>query len=154
MTSSSGWRVVVVSVAALAVLTATGSGRAAAETAPCPADHQIADRLAGSAPVLCIVADHAHREGVFLIVDALVKNISGRPVTGAEVSVELYTYSGDLLGAESTILRPAGLGPGQEGTVLVTTPWQEGVEKLRYLITWRQAGRQHQGAAEHDVSLG
>ena len=120
----------------------------------CPANRLIADRAAGQAPVLCVTADHVHREGTFLIVDAVVTNISTRPVSAAEVSVEFYTYSDDLLGAEETILRPARLEPGQTGTVLVATPWQEGVEKIRYRITWQEAGRQHQGEAEHGVALG
>lgn len=41
-----------------------------------------------------------------------------------------------------------------EGTVLVVTPWQDGIEKLRYLITWRQAGRRYQGAVEQGIALG
>jgi len=71
-----------------------------------------------------VVADHAHREGAFLVIDALVKNMSGR------------------------------LEPGQEGTVLVITPWHGGIERLRYMITWRQAGRQYQGAVEHGIVPG
>ena len=120
----------------------------------CPADRRITDHQTGSAPTLCVIADHAHREGAFLVIDALVKNISGQPVTRAEVGVAAYTYSGDPLGAEDTILRPDRLEPGQEGTVLVVTPWQDGIERLRYLITWRQAGRPHQGAVEHGIALG
>ena len=141
---------VVLSVAALALVPAP-AGEAAGTW---PAKREIADRLTGSAPVLCVVADHAHREGAFLVVDGLVRNISSRPVTRAEVTVELYTYSGDLRGVEATILRPTRLEPGQEGSLLVLTPWQDGIEKLRYLITWRQAGRQFQGSAEHGASLG
>jgi hypothetical protein len=101
-----------------------------------------------------VLADHALREGAFLVIDASVKNISGRSVTRAEVDVEADTYSGDLLATEDTILRPDRLEPGQQGTVLVVTPWQDGIEMLHYLITWRQAGRHHQGAVEHRIALG
>ena len=110
------------------------------------------DHLTGSTPALCVVTDRVHREGMFLVVDALVRNISGHPMTRAEVGVECYTYSGDLL-AEDTVLRPDRLDPGQEGTVLVVTPWQDGIEKVRYLVTWQQANRQYQGAVEREVAL-
>ena len=142
------------SLAVLALAPTTARGSAAESPRPCPADRQIADRLGGSAPALCIVADHAHREGVFLVIDALVKNISGRPMTRTEVGVECYTYSGDLLTADDTVLRPDRLEPGQEGTVLIATPWQDGIEKVRYLITWQQADRQHQGVVERAIAVG
>jgi hypothetical protein len=136
---------------ALALAPASARGSAAESVPTCPADRQIADRLGGVAPALCVVADHAHREGMFLVIEALVRNISGRPMTRAEVGVECYTYSGDLLAVEDTVLRPDRLGPGQEGTLLVLTPWQDGIEKIRYLVTWQQADRQHQGAVELEV---
>jgi len=145
---------VVAMLAALGVApVALGEGHAESAWS-CPADRRVADRRPGSPPALCVVADHAHREGVVLVVDALVKNISGRPLTRAEVSVESYTYFGDLLGAEDTVVRPDRLEPGQEGTVLVFTPWQDRIEKLRYLITWRQAGRQYQGSVERGIGHG
>lgn len=129
--------------------------RSVAESAPtCPADRQIADRLGGTARALCIVADHAHREGMFLVIEALVRNVSGRPMTRAEVGVECYTYSGDLLAVENTVLRPDRLAPGQEGTLLVITPWQDGIEKIRYLVTWQQADREHQGVVERAITVG
>jgi hypothetical protein len=141
----------VVTSAVLALAPTLAWGSPAEIAPPCPADRRIADRQTGSAPALCVVADHAHREGAFLVIDALVKNISGRPVTGGEVGVEAYSHSGNLRAAENTILRPDRLEPGQGGTVLVITPWQDGIERLRYLITWRQAGRQYQGAVEHRI---
>ena len=132
-------------------LVALAPARAAEAVPTCPRDRQIADGVGGAAPALCVVADRAHREGMFLVVDALVRNISGRPMTRAEVGVECYTDSGDLLAVEDTVLRPDRLGPGQEGTLLAVTPWQDGIEKIRYLVTWQQAARQHQGALEREV---
>ena len=142
------------SLAALALAPTTARGSAAESPRPCPTDRQIADRQGGLGPALCIIADHAHREGVFLVIDALVKNISRRPMTRTEVGVECYTYSGELLAADDTVLRPDRLEPGQEGTVLVMTPWQDGIEKVRYMITWQQADRQHQGVVERPIAVG
>jgi hypothetical protein len=152
MTARRLW-LVVMGLAALAAAPATAGASAASRDWTCPADRQIADRLTRSTPALCVVTDHVHREGMFLVVDAIVRNISGRPMTRAEIGVECYTYAGDQLAAEDTVLRPDRLEPGQEGTVLVVTPWQDGIEKVRYLVTWRQADHQYQGAVEREVEL-
>ena len=122
----------------VALALAPAPARAAEAVPTCPRDRQIADGVGGAAPALCVVARSRHREGMFLVVDALVRNISGRPMTRAEVGVECYTYSGDLLAVEDTVLRPDRLGPGQEGTLLAVTPWQDGIEKI---ATWSRGSR-------------
>jgi hypothetical protein len=38
--------------------------------------------------------------------------------------------------------------------VLVVTPWRRGIERLRHVITWQQAGRRYQGAVEQGIALG
>jgi hypothetical protein len=87
------------------------------------------------------------------VVDALVKNVSSRPITHAQVSVELYSKSGRSLAGESTILRPDRLDPGQQGSVLVIAPYQDGMDQIRYRIAWQQAGRPHRGVTEPTVAL-
>lgn len=102
---------------------------------------------------MCVVDNHARREGGSVVVDGLVKNVSTRPITHAQVSVELYSRSGRSLASESTILRPDRLDPGQQGSVLVIAPYQDGIDQIRYRIAWEQAGRPDRGATEHILAL-
>ncbi len=104
---------------------------------------------AGTTP-LQVVQDRAYRRGVFMVVDALVENISSRRVEGVKVSVEFYTFSDELVSLEHTALHPPTLGPGQKGTLRVVTPYSDLVRKIRYRFTWRQHGEQFQNRPEKE----
>jgi len=106
-------------------------------------------RHAGATAV-CIVQDRVYRQGVFLVVDAVVENVSPRRVDWAEVSVEFHNFFDELLSAEHTVLQPPTLGPGQRAVLRVATPFTEAVRKLRYRFTWRQAGEQLQSRPEEE----
>jgi hypothetical protein len=119
----------------------------------CPADRRVEDRQSGP-PTLCVTDNHVYREGAFVVVDALLRNVSTKPIAHAEVEVAFYTDSGHLVAVQDSVLRPDRLEPGQEGSELVVTPYQNGIDKIRYRVTWLQAGRQYQGAAGHMIALG
>ena len=153
MLSRRGHGLAVMSLALLAVAPAAVWPSGPGPAPRCPAGGRIEEEEPGRAPTLCVVEDHARREGGFVVVDARVANFSTRPITHAQVSVELYAGSGRLLAGENTILRPDRLEPGQRGSVLVIAPYQDGIDRIRYRIAWRQAGRPYRGAAEHTVAL-
>jgi hypothetical protein len=101
--------------------------------------------------VVRVVQDRVYRVGVYVVVDALVRNQSGRRIDGTEVSVEFYNFFDELVSAEHTVLVPVSLGPGQQGTFRVATPYSpfvEGARSVRYRFTWRQEGQQFQEVAK------
>ncbi len=120
----------------------------------CPSDGHVGERQSGPASFLCVVEDHARREGAFVVLHILVKNVSTQTVADAEVTVEFYSGTGRLLDVEDSVVRPDRLKPGRDGAVLVVAPYRVGTDKIRYLFTWQQAGREHHGAAEHAIQVG
>jgi hypothetical protein len=104
--------------------------------------------------VVRVVQDRVYRVGVYLVVDALVRNQSSRRVDAAEVSVEFYNFFDELVSAEHTVLLPVSLGPGQKGTFRVATPYSpfvEGARSIRYRFTWREDGLQFQEVVKRAV---
>ena len=99
---------------------------------------------------LRVVQDRVYRQGVFLVVDAIVENVSFGQVDWAEVSVEFYNFFDELLSAEYTALLPPVLGPGQKATLRVATPFNDTVRKVRYRFTWWQDLRQFQNRPEDE----
>lgn len=153
MSSRRGHGLAVMSLAVLAVAPAAAWPSGPGPAPRCPAGGRIEEGAPGRAPTLCVIDDHARREGGFVVVDARVANFSTRPITHAQVSVELYAESGRLLAGENTILRPDRLEPGQRGSVLVIGLYRDGIDRIRYRIAWQQAGRQHRGTTEHTLAL-
>jgi hypothetical protein len=107
-----------------------------------------------SSVVVRLLQDRVYRVGVYLVVDARVRNQSPWAMDGAEVTVEFYDFFDELLSAEHTVLRPVSLGPGQEGTFRIATPfgtYVEGVRSIRYRFTWRHGPEQFQEVAKRQV---
>jgi hypothetical protein len=107
-----------------------------------------------SSGVVRLVQDRVYRVGVYLVVDAHVRNQSASRMDGVEVSVEFYNFFDELLRAEHTVLRPVSLGPGHEGTFRVVTPFSqhvEGARSVRYRFTWREGVEQFQEVTKRDV---
>jgi hypothetical protein len=104
--------------------------------------------------VVRLVQDRVYRVGVYLVIDALVRNQSSRRIEGAEVSVEFYNFFDELVSAEHTVLRPVSLGPGQQGTFRIATPYGsyvDGVRSIRYRFTWREGAEQFQEIDKRDL---
>ncbi len=121
----------------------------------CPQDRLVVERVAPgtAAPALCVVQDRAARESALLILDAVAENVSTRPMDRIQVGVELYDYFTQLLSADSTVLQPVALEPGQSGSLRVVTPFREAIRKVRYRFTWVQDGRQHQATLERSIAV-
>lgn len=99
---------------------------------------------------LRVIKDRAYRQGVFVVVDAIVENVAPARVDAAEVSVEFYTFFDELVSAEHTVILPPALEPGQKGTLRVFTPYSDAVRKIRYRFTWRQDYAQFQNRPEEE----
>ncbi len=97
---------------------------------------------------LRVVQNRAYRDGVFLVVDAIVENVAPVPVDRAGVSVELYNFFDELVSLKHTPVRPPTLRPGQRGTLQVVMPYTDAVRKIRYRFTWRQDHEQLQSQPE------
>jgi hypothetical protein len=107
-----------------------------------------------SSGMVRLVQDRVYRVGVYLVVDARVRNESASRMDAVEVSVELYNFFDEFVRAEHTVLRPVSLGPGHEGTFRIATPFTqhvEGVRSVRYRFTWREGAEQFQEVAKRDV---
>jgi len=104
-----------------------------------------------SATSFQVVQDRSYRLGFFLVVDALVENVSPRWVEWAEVSLEFYDFFDKLVSVEHTAVRPYSLGPGQKGTVRVVTPFNEAVRKIHYRFTWQQDREQFQNVVQRPI---
>lgn len=100
---------------------------------------------------IAIVDDRVYREGVFLVVDALVANKMTQRIEGVEVTVEFHDFFGKVKRVEHTWASPLALGPGQLGALRVVTPYSEGVRRLLYRFTWRQNGAQFQAVVRRDI---
>lgn len=103
-----------------------------------------------SQSALRVVQDRVHRQGVFLVVDAIVENAAPARVDAAEASVEFYTFFDELVSAEHTVITPPSLEPGQRATLRVFTPYSDDVRKVRYRFTWRQGHAQFQNRPENE----
>lgn len=100
---------------------------------------------------IAIVEDRVYREGVFLVVDALVANKTTQRIEGVEATVEFHDFFGKVKRVEHTWARPLTLGPGQVGALRVVTPYSEGVRRLLYRFTWWQNGAQVQAVVRRDI---
>jgi hypothetical protein len=105
------------------------------------------------APALCVVQERAFREGVFLIVHALARNISAGPLDRIQVGVELSNYLDELLNVDTVVLQPFGLEPGQQGVLRAVVPFRDGMSRLRCRFTWLADGRQHQAVVERPLTI-
>src|SRR4029453_5922467 len=59
-----------------------------------------------------VTQDRVYREGVFLVVDALVENDTGAYIDGVEATVVFLDFFDTLVRAEHTVLSPVTLAPG------------------------------------------
>ena len=100
---------------------------------------------------LDVTQDRVYREGVFLVVDALIQNGTGAYIDGAEATVVFLDFVDTLVRAEHTVLRPVTLAPGQSASLRVAVPYNDNVRKLEYRFTWRQQGTQVQSSARRDI---
>jgi hypothetical protein len=101
---------------------------------------------------IAIVEDRVYREGVFLVVDALVANHTPQRIEGVQATVEFRDFFGQVKRVEHAGARPDLLGPGQVGALRVVTPYSDGVRSLHYRITWWQNGAQFQAVVRRDIS--
>ena len=110
--------------------------------------------LAADEPTLAVTQDRVYREGVFLVVDALVQNDTGAYIDGVEATVVFLDFFDTLLRAEPTVLTPVTLAPGQSASLRVAVPYTDNVRKLEYRFTWRQQGTQLQSSVRRDIWKG
>ena len=110
--------------------------------------------LAADEPALAVTQDRVYREGVFLVVDALVQNHTGASIDGVEATVVFLDFFDTLLRAEHTVLSPVTLAPGQSAALRVAVPYNDNVRKLEYRFTWRQQGTQLQSSVRRDIWKG
>jgi hypothetical protein len=101
-----------------------------------------------------ITQDRVYREGVFLVVDALIENHTGAYIDGIEATVVFLDFFDALVRAEHTVLRPVTLAPGQSASLRVAVPYHDAVRKLEYRFTWRQQGAQIQASVRRDIVKG
>jgi hypothetical protein len=101
-----------------------------------------------------ITQDRIYREGVFLVVDALIENHTGAYIDGIEATVVFLDFFDALVRAEHTVLRPVTLAPGQSASLRVAAPYHDRVRKLEYRFTWRQQGAQLQASVRRDITGG
>lgn len=100
---------------------------------------------------IMVVDDRIYREGVFLVVDALVANATGGRIDGVEATIVFVDFFDALVRAEHTVVRPVTLGPEQVGSLRIATPYSDSVRRLRYRFTWRQNGNQFQSLVRRDI---
>jgi hypothetical protein len=98
-----------------------------------------------------VTQDRVYREGVFLVVDALVENDTGAYIDGVEATVVFLDFFDTLVRAEHTVLSPVTLAPGQTASLRVAVPYSDAVRKLEYRFTWRQQGVQLQSSVRRDT---
>jgi hypothetical protein len=110
--------------------------------------------VASAGEPIRITDDRVYREGVFLLVDALVQNGTGHFIDGAEVTVVFLDHFDALVRSEHTVLRPLSLAPGQTASLRVAVPFHDSVRKLEYRFTWREDGGQLQSRVRRDIWLG
>ena len=110
--------------------------------------------LAVDTPAIEVTQDRVYREGVYLVVDALVRNDTGAYIDGAEATVVFLDFFDTLVRAEHTVLSPVTLAPGQSAALRVAVPYNDNVRKLEYRFTWRQQGTQLQSSVRRDIWKG
>ena len=98
-----------------------------------------------------VTQDRVYREGVFLVVDALIQNGTGAYIDGAEVTVVFLDFFDTLVRAAHTVLSPVTLAPGQSAALRVAVPYNDNVRKLEYRFTWRERGTQLQSSVRRDI---
>jgi hypothetical protein len=103
---------------------------------------------------ITVIGDRVYREGVFLVVDALVANRTGGHIEGVEATVVFLDFFDALVRAEHSVLRPVTLGPDQVGSLRIAVPYSDAVRKLEYRFTWRQNGSQLQSQVRRDIWIG
>ena len=111
-----------------------------------------ADAAARPGPTgpLIVTQHRTYRQGVVLVLDAIVENVSPQVVEAAQVAVEFYSFFDELLRVEPAVLQPPTLGPGHKASLRVGTPWSEHVRKIRFRFTWRAGGEQFQNRPEDE----
>jgi hypothetical protein len=107
--------------------------------------------LAADDQALDVTQDRVYREGVYLVVDALVQNDTGAYIDGVEATVVFLDFFDTLLRAEPTVLTPVTLAPGQSASLRVAVPYTDKARKLEYRFTWRQQGTQLQSSVRRDI---
>jgi hypothetical protein len=110
--------------------------------------------LAADVQALEVTQDRVYREGVYLVVDALIQNHTGAYIDGVEATVVFLDFFDTLLRAEPTVLTPVTLAPGQSSSLRVAVPYNDSVRKLEYRFTWRQQGTQLQSSVRRDIWKG
>jgi hypothetical protein len=100
---------------------------------------------------ITVIDDRVYREGVLLVVDALVKNATGGRIEGVEATIVFLDFFDALVRVDHTVVRPVTLGPEQVGSLRIATPYSDSVRKLRYRFTWRQNGNQFQSLVRRDI---
>jgi hypothetical protein len=105
-------------------------------------------------PAIGVTQDRVYREGVYLVVDALVQNETGAYIDGVETTVVFLDFFDTLVRAEHTVLSPVTLAPGQSASLRVAVPYNDNVRKLEYRFTWRAQGTQLQSRARRDIWKG
>jgi hypothetical protein len=101
--------------------------------------------------LITVVDDRVYREGVFLVVDALVANATGGRIDGVEATIVFLDFFDALVRVDHTVVRPVTLGPDQVGALRIVTPHSDAVRKLHYRFTWRQNGNQFQSLVRRDI---
>lgn len=107
--------------------------------------------VARAEDAMTVARDRVYREGVFLVVDALVENDTGAYIDGVEATVVFLDFFDTLVRAGHTVLSPVALAPGQAASLRVAVPYSDGVRKLEYRFTWRQQGAQVQSSVRRDI---
>jgi hypothetical protein len=98
--------------------------------------------LAAGAPVceeagpLQPVALRVSRDGVFLMVDAVIANRSAGLIRALQVTGEFYNFFGELVRVGVAGLVPADLGPGHRATAGLVVPWSDAVRTLVFRFSW------------------
>jgi hypothetical protein len=110
--------------------------------------------LAADVQALEVTQDRVYREGVYLVVDALIQNHTGAYIDGVEATVVFLDFFDTLLRAEPTVLTPVTLAPGQSSSLRVAVPYNDSVRKLEYRFTWRQQRTQLQSSVRRDIWKG
>jgi hypothetical protein len=100
---------------------------------------------------MSVIGDRVYREGVFLVVDALVANRTDGYIEGVEATVVFLDLFDALVRVEHAVLRPVTLGPGQVGSLRIAVPYSDAVRKLEYRFTWRRNGSQLQSLVRRDI---
>jgi hypothetical protein len=84
------------------------------------------------------VAVRVSREGVFLMVDAVLANRSAGPIRALQVTGEFYNFFGELVRVGVAGLVPGDLGPGHRASAGLVVPWSEAVRTLVFRFSWQE----------------